>query len=190
MEPLLGHKRTTNAAWSRPVSDAEAHSRAGGRARCNRQRELEAFSRRNRVLRRYIEMNAAPGAKAQIAREFGVHRSTVTRDIQRWSGEQSLLCPTCLTPIRGDDCDRIIEARQQPHVDDPLSDAAQARRAAIKAIRAELPRVLADLNAFIVDDDTHDVHDVHDEGDDRPVYLPRVVIADMVAGVASGIAAA
>jgi IS30 family transposase len=45
------------------------------------------------VVRRYMERHAAPGAKAQIAREWNLHRSTITRDIQRGCGIEAWQLP-------------------------------------------------------------------------------------------------
>jgi hypothetical protein len=184
MHPLLDHKRTTKVLWSDPTSDAEVHARAAGRTRYNRDRQFAALFRRNMVVRRFMELHAERGAKAQIAREFNVHRSTVTRDIRNWSGEQQALCPTCLSVVRNDDWDIITEARKHKYVEDPLSDAAHARRAAIEAIREELPRVLADIHVFI--------NEPEDEEDDphHSIFLRSVVLADMVDRVSQGLAAA
>ena len=186
MPPLLHQKPATKSSWSDPTSDAEAHARAAGRARYNRDRQFAALIRRNMVVRRFMQLDAGWGAKAQIAREFNVARSTVTRDIRNWSGEQEALCPTCLRPVRMDDWNRLTEARKHRYVEDPLSDAAHARRAAVEAIREELPRVLADLHVFI-----NEPEDDDDEGDEhRSVFLPSIVLADMVERVADGLEAA
>jgi hypothetical protein len=144
----------------------------------NFERQLAATFRRNMVVRRFMEMYAAPGAKAQIAREFGVHRSTVTRDIALWSGEQvSSLCPTCFRPVSNADWKWIAEARKHPTAENPLSDAAEARRAAIKAIREELPRVLADLDLFEDDDGSEPTND-------GPRLIPPKTINDIATRVA------
>jgi hypothetical protein len=187
MHSLFDHKPATKVLWSEPTSDAEVHARAAGRARYNRDRQFAALVRRNYVVRRFMELHAEYGAKAQIAREFGVARSTVTRDIRNWSGEQMALCPTCLSAVRNDDWDIITEARKHQYVENPLSDAAHARRAAIEAIREELPRVLADLHVFI-----NEPEDEEDDEDDphHSIFLPRVVLADMVDRVSGGLAAA
>jgi hypothetical protein len=186
MPSLFDHKRTTKPSWSDPTSDAEAHARAAGRTRYNRDRQFAALVRRNYVVRRFMELHAEYGAKAQIAREFGVARSTVTRDIRNWSGEQQALCPTCLRPVRMDGWDALTEARKHQYVENPLSDAAHARRAAIEAIREELPRVLADLWIFVNEpEDDEDDEDPH-----HSIFLPSVVLADMVDRIAGGLKAA
>ena len=186
MQPLLSPKRTTLSAWSDPVSDSEAHRRAGGRARYNLDCQLDAMLLRPLVVRRYIELNAAYGAKAQIGREFHLHRSTVGRYIRQWSGEEMSLCPTCFSPVCIGDWNLLTEARKEQHVENPLSDAANARRAAAKAIREELPRVRADLHVFINDPDDEDP----DDPAPRAVYLRSPILDAMVQRLAEHIKAA
>ena len=65
--PLSGPKSATTVDWSAAFSDAEAHARADSRARYNHRLQIEAVFRRNRVVRRYVELNAAPGAKEERA---------------------------------------------------------------------------------------------------------------------------
>ncbi len=182
MAPLPGHKRTTTSTsrWSNPVSGAEANARAGGRARYNRERQFRAIVRRNFVMRRYMELDCMPGAKALIAREFGVARSTITRDIRQWSGDQISLCPTCFRPTRNDDWDWISQVHKGQDVENPLTDAARVRRAAIRAIRDELPRVLCDLGVFINDPDDEDPAD----GTPHAVVLPSEKLELMVTEMA------
>jgi hypothetical protein len=182
MAPLRGYKRTTTSTsrWSEPVSDAEAHARACGRARYNRERQIHAIIRRNLVVRRYLELECAHGAKALIAREFNVARSTITRDIRQSSGDQVQLCPTCFRPTRNDDWDWITEVHKGQHVENPLTDAAHARRAAIRAIRDELPRVLADLGVFISDPDDEDPA----ASTPRAIVLPSEMLERMVTEMA------
>jgi hypothetical protein len=70
--------------WSEPVSDDLAARRAGGRRRYNARRAILARFRQARVMELLC---AAPplahGTQARIARELGVHRSTVSRDIRQ-----------------------------------------------------------------------------------------------------------
>jgi hypothetical protein len=111
-----------NSSWSEPVSDDVAHRRAGGRARYNRDRKVNAYLRRLREIERWGELlkNGGlglyeHGAKAAMARELGVHRSTVTRDFQAifraWELE---ICPTCLTPVETARWDRLEEEGRIP----------------------------------------------------------------------------
>jgi len=119
---------------------------------------------------------ACRGAKAQIAREFKVARSTITRDIRQWSGDQYRLCATCFRPTLNDDWDWIIEVQKKElHVENPLHYAAQARRDATRAIRDELPHVLADLGVFVNDPDDEDPT----AGTPHAVVLPTSGSRDM-----------
>jgi hypothetical protein len=179
MAPLRRRKRTTKSTlgWSDPVSDAEAHARACGRARYNQERQFRAVIRRNLVMRRYLELDCKPGAKAQIAREFKVARSTITRDIHKWPGDQVRLCPTCFRPTLNDDWDWIVEVhKKKPHIENPFHYAAQARRDAIRAIRDELPRVLADLGVFVNEPEDKDL----DAGTPHAIVLPSEMLTRMV----------
>ncbi len=110
-------------------------------------------------VRRSKQAGCAPVAKAPIAREFDVAHSTITRDIREWSGDQIQLCPTCFRPTRNDDRDSIAEVHKKRRVENPLTDAANSRRAAIRARRDELPRVRADLGVFVNDRDDEDPTD-------------------------------
>jgi hypothetical protein len=109
--------KARNTTWSEPVSNDEAARRAGGRARHNRERQVNAYLRRLREIERWGELlkNGGlglyeHGAKAAMARELGVHRSTVTRDFQQifraWELET---CPTCLTPVETARWERLEE---------------------------------------------------------------------------------
>jgi hypothetical protein len=89
--------------WSRATSDDEAHRRAAGRNRYNFHRRVGAHLRRQQVIELWGELNQRGGlglyehgAKAEIARQLGVNRSTITRDLQRIFAEwQTHPCPTC-----------------------------------------------------------------------------------------------
>jgi hypothetical protein len=130
-------------------------------------------------VRRYFELGAAQGSKAKIAEEFGVHRSTITRDIRRWTDEEDWQCPTCLQPVPSHLVDLIVAARRGQHVDSPFTSAAQVRRAAITAIREELPRVLAELSIFEDDDGP---------GEDIDPDAPRLVLADLMDDITTRVA--
>jgi hypothetical protein len=70
--------------WSAPVSDDVAARRAGGRRRYNARRAFFAVFRQARVAKLLCKAPPlAHGAQAMIARALGVHRSTITRDVQR-----------------------------------------------------------------------------------------------------------
>lgn len=70
-------------SWTWPVSDDEAARRAAGRRHYNSIRRLHAELRRVKVAEllrgRFLDW----GVQAEIARELGVSRSTVCRDV-RW----------------------------------------------------------------------------------------------------------
>jgi len=181
--PLPDHKcaTTSTSRWSNHVSGAEAHARAGGRARYNRERHFRAIIRRTFAICRYFELDGLPGTKAQIAREFKVARSTITRDIHQWFGDQTQLCPTCFRPTCSDNWDWIIEAhKKQQHVENPLAGAAQARRAVTRGIRDELPRVLADIGVFVNDPDDEDPT----AGTPAAIVVPSEMLTLMVKEIA------
>jgi hypothetical protein len=70
------------SAWSRPVPDHIAHRRAAGRRAYNLRRQFKASQRRAVVVRLVGERGLAWGSQSQIARELGVHRSVVCRDLR------------------------------------------------------------------------------------------------------------
>jgi hypothetical protein len=69
--------------WSYPTSTNEAFRRASGRRAYNATRRVKAMVRACEVMRLWGEYGFDYGSRARIARELGVHRSTVTRDIMR-----------------------------------------------------------------------------------------------------------
>lgn len=84
----MAHKRATN--WTAPTDAATAHRRAGGRRRYNAQRALLAAYRRTQLVK-LLDVHGGllvRGAQAQIARELGVSRATICRDLtilqRRW----------------------------------------------------------------------------------------------------------
>ena len=79
---LFGYKYATNMnrlEWMLPTTDSEANRRAGGRRRYNAQRQMIALNRRLEM----VELIQADLNNAEIARRFGVHRSTIGRDIKK-----------------------------------------------------------------------------------------------------------
>ncbi len=69
-------------SWTTLVSSDEAARRAAGRRRINAERHRRAELRRDQVVRMVIERGGLEhGIRAAIARELGVSRSTISRDI-------------------------------------------------------------------------------------------------------------
>lgn len=96
-----------NSSWSNPTSDDEAARRAAGRARYNSVRQLNAMVRRGMLVDDWRQMarNGGSlfdyGARARLAKEFGVHRSTITRDLAILKTDLWLVpCPTCSSPVK------------------------------------------------------------------------------------------
>lgn len=72
------------SAWSAQVTDDEAHRRAGGRAHYNSMRKYRALMRQIEVLRLFdVYSGFIYRVQARIARELGVSRSTVCRDVKK-----------------------------------------------------------------------------------------------------------
>lgn len=146
--PQVGNKMT---AWSARTSAAEAIARAGGRRRYNASRSFNAILRRAEVIRRLGVYGPGRGSKARIARELGVSRSTVTRDVQAVVDVHRHPCPTCSTVIEDREWERIARDRS---VDlNPLSMDGMADIRAQRAVQGALPRILSDLG-FWVDGET------------------------------------
>lgn len=69
--------------WSKPVTDSEAHRRAGGRLRYNRQRQGQAFLRGLNV---FLSFHYSGRPPAEIAVQEQVSLATVYRDLEKWGG--------------------------------------------------------------------------------------------------------
>lgn len=67
--------------WSLSVSAEETIRRAGGRRRYNRWRRDCALYRQVQVFRLLREYGGEHGSITRIARQLGVHPSTVSRDV-------------------------------------------------------------------------------------------------------------
>jgi hypothetical protein len=100
-------RQNARNGWSMPVSDDLAHRRASGRRRYNARRQLQAAARRDDLIRLWAIANDRGGlglfewgVRADMARQLGVHRSTVTRDLTRiFADWQTRPCPTCTTMV-------------------------------------------------------------------------------------------
>lgn len=67
--------------WGKPVSADEAHRRAGGRARYNATRENRASKRRQQLLAMLRGKHPRRGELASLARQCGVSKATICRDV-------------------------------------------------------------------------------------------------------------
>jgi IS30 family transposase len=97
--------------WSDPVSDDEANRRAAGRRHYNQTRKLDAWHRTQQVIELLQDRGLGYGVRTQIARELGVHRSTITRDVKRILRTDGTNCPTCERWMGHTDWDRLREKR-------------------------------------------------------------------------------
>jgi hypothetical protein len=69
-------------SWTKLVSSDEAARRAAGRRHYNAHRHYQAMRRRGRVLQLVEDRGGlCHGVRAAVARELGVSRSTVSRDV-------------------------------------------------------------------------------------------------------------
>lgn len=83
---VLLHTYTLDTPWKEwlMVTTAdEAYRRAGGRRRYNKQRRAEALFRRLCILHHLHTRGYRLGTLTALADEWGVHRSTIGRDV-RW----------------------------------------------------------------------------------------------------------
>jgi hypothetical protein len=72
-----------SAEWAARVSPDEAYRRAAGRRAHNLRRQYGAAARRAEVARLLTRYGVGGGVRARIAREMGVHASTIGRDLHR-----------------------------------------------------------------------------------------------------------
>ena len=93
-------------SWSSPTSDAVAARRAGGRARYNATRQLQATLRRHQLVERWENLAKLGrslydhGERARAAVALGVHPATITRDLRVIQVEWAIrCCPTCDSPL-------------------------------------------------------------------------------------------
>jgi DNA invertase Pin-like site-specific DNA recombinase len=85
------------AAWSATTTPDEVARRAGGRKHYNTWRKWLAFRRRYvEVARRLFAQGAwTRGVQARLARELGVSRATISRDVQYLKRQGHYSCPAC-----------------------------------------------------------------------------------------------
>jgi hypothetical protein len=84
------------AAWSAPTTHEEVARRCAGRRHYNAHRQILAAYRRTRVAKLLMAQGSMfeHGVQAAIARQLGVSRSTVCRDVAALLKEGHP-CPTC-----------------------------------------------------------------------------------------------
>jgi hypothetical protein len=102
---------SSQSTWSDPVSNDEAHARAAGRRQYNETRSFEAMMRSAQVIGMLNERGFARGVQAQIARELGVARSTVSRDVMRALAPDRQPCRTCERPMSVKQWNRLNKKR-------------------------------------------------------------------------------
>lgn len=76
--------------WSQPTSNDAAYRRAGGRARYNLKRFDVAFKRRQSLLLLLRHKAPRRGDLAHLARQLGVSKATVCRDVAQLKQSKSL----------------------------------------------------------------------------------------------------
>lgn len=88
--------------WSEKACNREAFHRAGGRRRYNAMRKLGASARQIMLLKMcgngYFRLFIERGFQAEMARELGVSKATISRDI---SLIRSVYTPLCRNLIPG-----------------------------------------------------------------------------------------
>ena len=67
-----------------PLDPLSAAKRASARDAWNNRRSVRASLRRLDAVLLYFKAGCKPGSQAKVARQLGVHRSTVCRDIAMW----------------------------------------------------------------------------------------------------------
>ncbi len=112
---------SSQSTWSEPTSADEAHRLAAGRRHYNAVRQAQGIDRAVKVVQLLKEHGFARGVQAQIARELGVHRSTITRDVRKILSPGERPCPICERMMSDREWDRLnketAEARQGGYED-------------------------------------------------------------------------
>jgi hypothetical protein len=141
------------STWSDPTSTDEAHRRAAGRRLYNGVRHAQAMVRAGEVIRLLNERGMGRGVQAQIARELGVHRSTVSRDVMRALSRDGQPCRTCGREMSYKAWDRLNRERatQQRGNGDPDGCAPSGWLQVVQELRKR--GLLHDEDELPVDDD-------------------------------------
>jgi hypothetical protein len=80
--------------WTSPASWDVVCRRSAGRRRYHAVRRLRRDLRRERVAELLLRYGLGRGVQARIARELGVHRSVITKDVQALLDTYAA-CPCC-----------------------------------------------------------------------------------------------
>jgi hypothetical protein len=106
MLPPAHQQARKPGSWSSPTSDDAAARRAGGRARYNATRRLQATLRRRQLVERWEDLARSGRSlydfreRARAAVALGVHPATITRDLRAIQNEWAVqCCPTCDSPL-------------------------------------------------------------------------------------------
>lgn len=84
------------SSWSAFTTTSEANRRAAGRRHYNAMRRFNGDLRRVEVGKLITAYGLGRGVKARIARELGVHPSTISRDLREmWGSPDGQTCETC-----------------------------------------------------------------------------------------------
>lgn len=103
----------SNKSWA-PTDPDTAARRAGGRRRYNAARRDDALLRRHLVAEMLGEYGFERGAQSRMAEVLGVHRSTISRDLDWLLEGKRRPCQTCgtrLTPEQWKNTDRWEKAQ-------------------------------------------------------------------------------
>lgn len=113
--------------WSAPVGNIEAACRAGGRRGYNAHRQAQALVRRLRVAELLGQSGFHRGALARLARELGVSKATITRDVQSML-PIACFCPCCARLVPREGLPALLTASLARHGRGltPAAEAVQA----------------------------------------------------------------
>jgi hypothetical protein len=118
------------AAWTAPTTPEAAARRAGGRRRYNAQRQFVAKYRRA-ILSKLLFAKGRlfeRGTQAQLARDLGVSRATICRDVKALlrEGHPCPLCGAYTHPPKPDPSRYVVEEPSNTP-DDPNQDLSDYR---------------------------------------------------------------
>jgi hypothetical protein len=159
----LSNKRTTNLDWEATCR------RASGRRHYNSVRQFLANYRLTQLVELLHETGFRRGYQTQIAKELGVHRSTICRDLARLRQRMLL----------GPQADKLARAMTRLDRRARAEDAAESQTLA--------------LDSVVSEPEAHDEHPRPPAAPTMPVpkWLPahRSSLASRVSGVSPGVRA-